>query len=44
VSDDLVESSQSRVTGTVESLRVIALQARVNVVSHEISFFYTGCP
>jgi len=31
----------SRVTGTVESLRVIGLQARVNVESHELSrFFY----
>ena len=40
-SHDLVESNQSRVTRTVESLRVIALQARVNVESHEISrFFY----
>jgi len=34
-------SSQSRVTRTVESLRVIGLQARVNVESHEIfRFFY----
>jgi len=34
-------SSQSRVTRTVESLRVIGLQARVNFESHEISrFFY----
>ena len=34
-------SSQSRVTSTVESLRIIGLQARVNVESHEISrFFY----
>jgi len=36
----LVESSQSRVTKTVESLRVIGLQARVNVESHEISHFF----
>jgi len=39
-SHDLVESSQSRVTKTVESLRVIGLQARVNVESHEISHFF----
>jgi len=40
-SHGLVESSQSRVTRIVESLRVIGLQARVNVESHEISrFFY----
>jgi len=32
-------SSQSRVTKTVESLRVIGLQARVNVESDEISHF-----
>ena len=38
-SHDLVESSQSRVTRTVESLRVIGLQARVNVESLEISRF-----
>jgi len=38
---DLVESSQSRVTWTVESLQVIALQARVNVESHVISRFST---
>ena len=31
----------SRITRTVESLRIIGLQARVNVESHEISrFFY----
>jgi len=36
-SHDLVESSQSRLTRTVESLRVIALQARVNIESHETS-------
>jgi len=36
----LVESSQSRVTKTVESLRVIGFQARVNVESHEISHFF----
>ena len=30
-SHDLVESSQNRVTRTVELLRVIGLQARVNV-------------
>jgi len=30
----------SRVTKTVESLRVIGLQARVNVKSHEISHFF----
>jgi len=40
-SHDLVVSSQNRVTTTVESLRVIGVQARVNVESHEISrFFY----
>jgi len=40
-SHDLVNSNQSRITGTVESLGVIGLQARVNVESHEISrFFY----
>jgi len=39
-SRDLVESSQSRVTRTVESLRVIGLQARVNVESYEISRFF----
>jgi len=40
-SHDLVKSIQSRVTRTVESLRVIGLQARVSVESHEISrFFY----
>jgi len=40
-SHDLVELSQSRVTRTVESLRVIGLQARVNGESHEISrIFY----
>jgi len=40
-SHDLVESSQSGVTRTVESLRVIGLEARVNVESHKISrFFY----
>ena len=33
-------SSQSRVTVTVESLRVIALQARVKVESNEISYFF----
>jgi len=37
-------SSQSRVTRNVESLRIIVLQARVNVESHEISrFFYIFC-
>ena len=30
----------SRVTETVESLRVIGLQARVNVESHEVSHFF----
>jgi len=30
----------SRVARTVESLRVIALQARINVESHEISRFF----
>ena len=30
----------SRVTRTVESLRVIGLQARVNVESHEILHFF----
>jgi len=34
-----VESSQRRVTRTGESLRVINLQARVNVESNEISHF-----
>jgi len=33
-------SSQSRVTRTVESLRVIALEARVNVESNEIAYFF----
>jgi len=33
-------SSQIRVTRTVESLRVVGLQARVNVESHEISHFF----
>jgi len=33
-------SSQSRVTRTVESLRVIGLQARVKVESNEISHFF----
>jgi len=33
-------SSQSQVTTTVESLRVIDLQVRVNVESHEISHFF----
>ena len=32
--------SQSRVTKTVESLRVIGLQAQVNFESHEISHFF----
>jgi len=37
----MIWSSQSRVTKIVESLRVIGLQARVNVESHETSrFFY----
>jgi len=36
-SHDLVESNQSRATRTVESLRVIGLQARVNVEPTEIS-------
>jgi len=36
----LVESSQGRVTKTVESLRVIGLKARVNVESNEISHFF----
>jgi len=36
-----VELSQSRVTGIIESLRVIGLQARVNVESREISRFFT---
>jgi len=39
-SHDVVESSQNRVTKTVESPRVIDLQARVNVESHEISHFF----
>ena len=40
----MVESSQSRVTRTVESLRVIRFLARVNVESREISrFFYIFC-
>jgi len=39
-SHDLVESSQNRVTRIVESLRVIDLQARVNVESHEILHFF----
>ena len=38
-SHDLVESSQSRVTRTIESLRVIGVQNRVSVQSHEISHF-----
>jgi len=38
-SDDKVETSQSRVAMTVESLRVIGLQARVSVESNEISHF-----
>ena len=33
-------SSQSRVTKTIESLRVIGLQARVNFESHEISHLF----
>ena len=36
----LVESSQSRVKRTVESVRVIGLQARVNVESHEVLHFF----
>jgi len=32
-------SSQSQVTRTVESLRVIGLQARVNVESYDIFIF-----
>jgi len=36
---DLVELSQSRVTRMVESLRIIGLQARVNVESYKISNF-----
>ena len=39
-SHDLVDSSQIRVTRTVESLRVIALEARVNVESNEIAYFF----
>jgi len=39
-SHDLVESGQSRMTKTVESLRVIGLQARVNFESYEISHFF----
>jgi len=35
-------SSQSRVGRTVESLRVIGLQTRVNVESHEISHFFNN--
>jgi len=31
----------SRVTKTVESLRVIGLEARVNVESHKISHFFS---
>jgi len=33
-------SSPSRVTRIVESLRIIGLQARVNVESHENSHFF----
>jgi len=36
----IVESWLGRVTRTVESLRVIGLQARINVESHEISHFF----
>jgi len=48
-SHDLVKSSQSRVTRMVESLRVIGLQARVNVESYIFSnfsyiFLATGAP
>jgi len=32
--------SQSQITKTVESPRVIGLQVRVNVESHEISHFF----
>jgi len=35
-SHDLLQSSQGRVTRTVESLRVIGFQAQVNVESNEI--------
>ena len=38
-SRDLIESSQGRITKTVESFRAIGLQARVNVVSNQISNF-----
>ena len=38
-SHDLVESGQSRVTRMVESLRVIGLQARVNVESYKFQTF-----
>jgi len=38
-SHDLAESSQNRITRTVESLQVIGLQARVNGESNEISHF-----
>jgi len=38
-SHDLVEKSQSRNTRTIELLRVIGLQARVNVESNDISNF-----
>jgi len=36
----IIWSSQSQVTRTVESFRVVGLQARVSVESHEISHFF----
>ena len=39
-SHDFVNLSLSRVTKPVESLRVIGLQARVSVESHEILHFF----
>jgi len=43
LSHDLVELSESRITRSVKSLRVIGLQARVTVESIKISFFYDIC-
>ena len=39
LSDDLVESNQSRVTTTVEPLQVIGMQVRVNVESTKSNIF-----
>jgi len=39
LSHDLLESSQSLVTRTVKSLRVIGMQARVNVESNKVPHF-----